>query len=74
MDPVRNKEINDLKNLITNIFICYNNLTSKESTNNRESDDILVYKKQKEKDNLYILSIRNNSLAIFDKCNELLTK
>jgi len=68
----RNKDINDLKNTITNLFICYNNLISKDATNNRDSDDELIYKKQKKSDNLYILSLRNNALDIFDKCNKLL--
>lgn len=70
----RNKEISELKNSITNLFICYNNLISKDSTNNRESDDELIYKKQKTSDNLYILSLRNNALEIFDRCNKLLIK
>lgn len=68
----RNKDINELKNTITNLFICYNKLISKDSINNRESDDELIYKKQKNLDNLYILSLRNNALDIFDKCNKLL--
>jgi len=70
----RNKEINDLKNTITNLFISYNKLISKEAIDNRENDDELVYKKQKNTDNIFILSLRNNALDIFDKCNRLLMK
>lgn len=70
----RNKEINELKNSITNLFICYNNLISKDAINNRESEDELIYKKQKNSDNVYIVSLRNNALEIFDRCNKLLMK
>jgi len=70
----RNKEINELKNSITNLFICYNNLISKDAINNRESEDELIYKKQKNSDNVYIVSLRNNALDIFDRCNKLLMK
>lgn len=68
----RNQEIDELKNIITNIFICYNNLTSKEAVENRNTDDIIQYKEQLNNDNLILLSIRNNALVIFDKCNSLL--
>lgn len=67
-----NKQIENLKNSITNIFLCYNKLTTKEAIENRNSEDIIKYKDQKNTDDLYILSIRNNALEIFDKCNELL--
>ncbi len=72
MNPNRNNEINELKNIITNIFICYNNLTTKEAVENRQSEDIIKYKKQLNNDDLYLLSIRNNALVVFDKCNQLL--
>ena len=72
MNPNRNNEINELKNIITNIFICYNNLTTKEAVKNRQSEDIIKYKKQLNNDDLYLLSIRNNALVVFDKCNQLL--
>ena len=72
MNAQRNKEIDDLKNIITNIFICYNNLTSTEATEIRQTDDIIAYKKQANIDNTFLLSIRNNALLVFDKCNELL--
>jgi len=72
MNPSRNNEINELKNIITNIFICYNNLTTKEAVENRQSEDIIKYKKQLNNDDLYLLSIRNNALVVFDKCNQLL--
>ena len=68
----RNQEIDELKNIITNIFICYNNLTSKEAVENRNTDDIIQYKEQLNTDNSILLSIRNNALVIFDKCNSLL--
>ena len=68
----RNREIAELKNTITNLFICYNNLIKKDADDKRNSDDELIYKQQKNLDNMYILSLRNNALAIFDKCNELL--
>jgi hypothetical protein len=70
----RNSEINDLKNIITNIFICYNNLMSKEACANRETDDIVKKNEQQNIDNNYILSMRNNALIVFDKCNNLLMK
>lgn len=72
MNIQRNKEIEELKNIITNIFICYNNLTSKNAIENRNTDDIIEYKKQANIDNAFLLSIRNNALEIFDKCNLLL--
>jgi len=68
----RNKQIEELKNNITNICLCYNKLNLKSAVDNRNSDDIFVYKNQKNSDNLFLLSIRNNALEIFDKCNELL--
>ena len=70
----RNQEIEELKNIITNIFICYNNLTSKKAIENRNTDDIIQYKEQLNTDNSIILSIRNNALVVFDKCNSLLKK
>jgi len=72
MNPKRNKEIDELKNIITNIFICYNNLTTKEAAENRMSEDINVYKNQLNNDDVYLMSVRNNALAVFDKCNQLL--
>ena len=72
MNPRHNKEIDELKNIITNIFICYNNLTSKEASENRISEDLNIYKKQLNADNVYLMSIRNNALTVFDKCNQLL--
>jgi len=72
MKAQRNYEINELKNIITNIFICYNNLTSKTAIENRNTDDIIEYKKQVNKDNVFLTTIRNNALEIFDKCNLLL--
>jgi len=68
----RNHEIEELKNIITNIFICYNNLTSKKAIENRNTDDIIQYKEQLNTDNSILLSIRNNALVVFDKCNSLL--
>ena len=68
----REQKINELNQFITNIFICYNNITSKEAKTNRNTEDIIQYKNQLNNDNKYILSIRNNALSIFDKCNELL--
>jgi len=68
----RNQEIEELKNIITNIFICYNNLTSKKAIENRNTDDIIQYKEQLNTDNSILLSIRNNALVVFDKCNSLL--
>jgi len=72
MNVKRNHEIEELKNIITNIFICYNNLTSKTAVENRSTDDIIEYKKQVNIDNTFLVSIRNNALEIFDKCNLLL--
>ena len=72
MSPKRNKEIDELKNIITNIFICYNNLTTKEASENRMSEDLNIYKKQLNDDDVYLISIRNNALTVFDKCNQLL--
>ena len=72
MNPKRNKEIDELKNIITNIFICYNNITTKEAAENRMSEDINIYKNQLNSDDVYLMSIRNNALAVFDKCNPLL--
>jgi hypothetical protein len=68
----RNQEIEELKDIITNIFICYNNLTSKKAIENRNTDDIIQYKEQLNTDNSILLSIRNNALVVFDKCNSLL--
>lgn len=72
MNPKRNKEIDELKNIITNIFICYNNLTTKEAAENRMSEDINIYKNQLNTDDVYLMSVRNNALVVFDKCNQLL--
>lgn len=68
----RNKEIDSLKNIITNIFICYNKLTTKEAAENRISEDLNTYKNQLNADDVSLLSIRNNALIVFDKCNQLL--
>jgi hypothetical protein len=47
---------------------------SKEACANRETDDIVKKNEQQNIDNNYILSMRNNALIVFDKCNNLLMK
>lgn len=67
-------ELDSIKNDLTNMYIAYNNLINKEVIENRESDNIIDVKNQFMNDKLFINSLRNNALQVFDICNKLLMK
>lgn len=65
-----NKEIELLKEKITNICLSFNNLIREDNKTRRNSKDPKVYKEQKQYDSIQFNSIRNNALEIFDECNK----
>jgi len=67
-----NSIIENMKENITNMFICYNNLSSKNAKENRESIELDIYKNQLSNDQIYLISLRNNALKIFDTCNSMI--
>lgn len=67
-----NSYIENMKENITNMFICYNNLSSQKAKENRESIELDIYKNQLSNDQIYLISLRNNALKIFDTCNSLI--
>lgn len=73
-----NININDIENLkssVVNLTIIFNNLSNKTAKENRILEkNSIEYKNQNMKDINDIIELRNNSLKIFDKCNELLQK
>ena len=68
-------DIENLKSLLLNLTIIFNNISNKTAKENRllEKNNI-EYKNQYSKDINDIIELRNNALKIFDKCNELLQK
>lgn len=58
MKSISKTEVEQFKEYVTNIFIIYNQL-------NKEDRD-------KNADYIYLNSLRNNALSIFDKCNKLM--
>lgn len=66
------EDLEQMKNYLTNMYIAFNNLNSENANTNRDSDlqdDIL---KQLNTDKIFLNSLRNNALSIFDKCNRLM--
>jgi len=66
------REIAELKDKITAICILFKNLNAKEYRDNRDSLDEKVRKAQDNVDYKHLNSLRNNALAVFDKCNEMM--
>jgi len=67
-------ELESLKTNLTNMYIAFNNLVGQEATTHRNSDNINDVKNQFMSDKIFINSLRNNALQIFDDCNRLLMK
>ena len=67
-------ELESLKTNLTNMYIAFNNLVGQEAITHRNSDNINEVKNQFMSDKIFINSLRNNALQIFDNCNRLLMK
>ena len=58
MEGISKTEIEQFKEYVTNIFVTYNQLNKEE--------------RDKKTDFIYLNTLRNNALSIFDKCNKLM--
>ena len=58
MEGVSKYEIEQFKEYVTNIYVIYNQLNKDE--------------RDKKTDFIYLNSLRNNALSIFDKCNKIM--
>ena len=65
-------ELEVIKNSLTNMYITFNNINNDNAKANRISDNIIDNKNQFVTDRVFINSLRNNALEIFDECNKLL--
>ena len=54
------------------MYIAFNNINSEKAKTNRDSDIYEDNKEQLRSDKIFLNSLRNNALSIFDKCNQLL--
>lgn len=65
-------QLESMKNDLTNMYVAFNNLNSDNAKANRSSDNLVMVKGQFNADKIFINSLRNNALEIFDLCNRLL--